>query len=123
MAAHEINSLVKMLPFTLRDLLSPEIDIVRAWCAQEPDAHNAPQDPSEEIGNFLARLLAWVSMISREELTDSMVADVDRQAKGLMQILPQVFPCRKWDGQQGYCNEWNFPKLHQMYHIADQIRR
>ena len=123
MAAHEINSLVKMLPFTLRDLLSPEIDIVRAWCAQEPDAHNAPQDPSEEIGNFLARLLAWVSMISREELTDSMVADVDRQAKALMQILPQVFPCRKWDGQQGYCNEWNFPKLHQMYHIADQIRR
>ena len=25
--------------------------------------------------------------------------------------------------QQGYCNVWNFPKLHQMYHMADQIRR
>lgn len=123
MAGHEVASLVKMLPFTLRDLLFAEREIVREWaemCGAGQGA--AVEDPSEAVGDLLARLLTWVSLISRPELTESMVHSSDLQAKDLMILLPQVFPFRRWNGHEGR-GRWNFPKLHQMFHVADEIRR
>ena len=123
MAAHEVASLVKMLPFTLRDLLSPERQIVLRWRERCSGAPDAEEDPSEQIGDFLSRLLTWVSLISREALTEAMVADSDAQAKELMFMISAVFPYRRWNGQESSGDKWNFPKLHAMFHVADEIRR
>ena len=49
--------------------------------------------------------------------------DSDAMAKDIMERLPAVFPHRRWDGQAGVGTLWNFLKLHQMIHHADQIRR
>ena len=57
-------------------------------CSGAPDAE---EDPSEQIGDFLSRLLTWVSLISREALTEAMVADSDAQAKQLMFVISAVF--------------------------------
>ena len=123
MAAHEVASLVKMLPFTLRDLLSPERQIVLRWRQRCSGAPDAEEDPSEQIGDFLSRLLTWVSLISREALTEAMVADSDAQAKELMFMISAVFPYRRWNGQESSGDKWNFPKLHAMFHVAEEIRR
>ena len=123
MQAVEISALVKMLPFALRGLLAPERKIVQSWKAAGGDGPDVVEDPSESICDFLAMLLTWVSLISREELTESMVVESDAMAKDIMERLPCVFPHRRWDGQAGVGTSWNFPKLHQMHHIADQIRR
>ena len=123
MQAVEISTLVKMLPFTLRGLLAPERKIVQSWQAHAGEGPDAITDPSESICDFLARLLSWVSLISREQLTEGMVLESDAMAKDIMERLPQVFPHRRWDGQAGVGTSWNFPKLHQMFHVADQIRR
>ena len=64
-----------------------------------------------------------MSLISREQLTEGMVLESDAMAKDIMERLPDVFPHRRWDGQAGVGTSWNFPKLHQMMHVADQIRR
>ena len=119
----EISALVKMLPFTLRGLLAPERKIVQSWKAAAGDGPDAIEDPSESICDFLARLLSWVSLISREQLTEGMVVESDAMAKDIMDRLSSVFPHRRWDGQAGVGTSWNFPKLHQMHHVADQIRR
>ena len=119
----EISALVKMLPFTLRGLLAPERKIVQSWKAAAGDGPDAVTDPSETICDFLARLLPWVSLISREQLTEGMVLESDAMAKDIMERLPAVFPHRRWDGQAGVGTLWNFLKLHQMIHHADQIRR
>ena len=123
MQAVEISALVKMLPFALRGLLAPERKIVQSWKAAGGDGPDVVEDPSESICDFLAMLLTWVSLISRQELTESMVVESDAMAKDIMERLPCVFPHRRWDGQAGVGTSWNFPKLHQMHHIADQIRR
>ena len=57
MVADEVASLVKMLPFTLRDLLSQERQIVLRWREMCSGAPDAKEDPSEKIGDFLSRLL------------------------------------------------------------------
>ena len=69
----------------------------------------------------------WESLHYKHSVYDARVgipsSNSYAMAKDIMERLPCVFPHRRWDGQAGVGTSWNFPKLHQMHHIADQIRR
>jgi len=118
--------MVMLMPaiiFVLRDLLTPEIQIIRRELTNQGKSDRAAalsnlKDPWKDIVEALSSFLDWFIMARGMLFPLEDAPELQKRARFMKQELQRVFPEKS--GEKS-AKPWNFPKAHAPDHTASEI--
>ena len=118
--------MVMLMPaiiFVLRDLLTPEIQIIRRELTNHGNSDRAAalsnlKDPWKDMVEALSSFLDWYILARSMLFPLEDAPELQRRARFMKQELQRVFPEKS--GEKS-AKPWNFPKAHAPDHTASEI--
>jgi len=114
--AGRMQLLMIALPSALRDLLGPEIALLRRELVKDKTA--ALVDPSADMVMGVNSFLDWFMMARQMLMPVEDVPELQRRACNMKEELQRVFPEKS--GEKS-ASPWNFPKAHAPDHTGSEI--